>query len=205
MRKTGLSMGIALVALMGVAAAQPPVNQQHFAAEAVARDAASYAASWHTTSGALGEFSAQTVNAIVGNEGFINLRELRREASYGNPDAEAALGLFHLTSTGEAYDPIAAFAYNSAAAEAGMPVAQTSLGLQYLNGVGTTRDTAKAEHWFEVAAKGGHTQAAYQTGVMYLEGEGVEDDSLMARYWLLRARENGDRRATRLLADFATF
>ncbi|MEM9233989.1 MAG: tetratricopeptide repeat protein, partial [Pseudomonadota bacterium] len=81
----------------------------------------------------------------------------------------------------------------------------TSLGLQYLNGVGTTRNTQKAAHWFEVAAKSGHTQAAYQTGVMYLEGEGVETDSLMARYWLLRAREDGDPRASRLLADFATF
>lgn len=205
MRKTGLSLGVALTALMTVASAQPSENHQHFAAEAVARDATSYAAAWHTTPGSLGEFTSQTVAALVGDGTHLNLRELRREASYGNPDAEAALGLYHLTTTGAGYDPVAAFAYNAAAAEEGVPVAQTSLGLQYLNGVGTTRDAEKAAHWFEVAAKSGHTQAAYQTGVMYLEGEGVEDDSLMARYWLLRAREAGDRRADRLLKDFATF
>lgn len=205
MRKTVFTMGVAAAALLGSAMAQPAVEHQHFAAEAVAREATSFAVAWEAKPGSLGDYSAHTVSALTDGSTIINLHELRQEAAWGNADAEAALGLYHLTTTGAAYDPVAAFAYNSAAAEEGVPVAQTNLGLQYLNGVGTRRNETKAAHWFEIAAKSGHTPAAYQTGVMYLQGEGVAADDLMARYWLLRAREAGDRRAARLLDTFATF
>ena len=210
MRKTSFKIGLVAAAVLGGAPiagalAQPPVSQQHFAAEAVAQEATRFAEAWEEKPGSLGVYSSHTVSAIKNPSTVVNLRELREEAAWGNADAEAALGLYHLTSRDAGYDPKAAFAYNISAAEAGVPVAQTNVGLQFLNGVGTTRDTSKAAVWFEVAAKRGHTDAAYQTGVMYLQGEGVAEDSLMARYWLLRAKEAGDRRAARLLDNFATF
>lgn len=205
MRKFGFSLGAAALALTGVAMAQPPVHHQHFAADLVAHDAEAYAVEWHSRPGSLGNHAAHTIAAMKSPYVNLDLRGLRQEAAFGNADAEAALGLYHLTATGVDYDPVAAFAYNSAAAEEGIPVAATNLGLQYLNGVGTLRDTEKAAHWFEVAAKRGHTAAAYQTGVMYLEGEGVPSNDVLARQWLLKAREAGDARAERLLKTFASF
>ncbi|ADM09450.1 hypothetical protein PB2503_06922 [Parvularcula bermudensis HTCC2503] len=172
--------------------------------EVMAADAAAYAHAWSQKAGIVGELTGQAIASIEAG-GPVNVALLQREASYGNSDAQAALGLYHLTAKGAGFDPAAAFAYNEVAARQGMPVAQTNLGLQYLNGIGTQKNEAQAAHWFETAAIRGHDEAAYRTGMMYLAGQGVQKDPVMARYWLLKAREAGDRRAAQVLETFASF
>lgn len=167
--------------------------------------AARFAEDWAESASGLGVLSAR---ALVG---FTNGREsrdvpfLQYEATYGNADAKAALGLIHMTPGSVHYDPRQAFLYNIEAAESGEPLAQTSVGLQFLNGLGVSENHREALRWFESAASKGHRASAYQTGVMYLEGDGVTRDLVTARYWLLRAREAGDRRADLLLKQFSSF
>jgi TPR repeat protein len=94
---------------------------------------------------------------------------LMYEADYGNPDAQADLGLMHYWGQqGLQRDFNMAFHYYQQAARAGLPMAQYSLAIMYLKGHGTQQDNETALKYLTSAAGQGIVAALNGLGYYYL-------------------------------------
>jgi TPR repeat protein len=80
-------------------------------------------------------------------------------------------------------NPLQAYKYMRAAAEAGLGVAQHGLGFMYMEGECVDKDASKAVTWFKKAAEQGLAGSQTTLAMMYEEGRGVEKDPEEARRW----------------------
>ena len=86
------------------------------------------------------------------------------------------------------------------AAAAGDPAAQYELAARLAEGRTVTRDPHAAAQWYERAASQGFPPAQYRLGSVYEKGIGVTRDQALAKAWYKKAAEAGNARAMHNLA-----
>jgi TPR repeat protein len=85
-------------------------------------------------------------------------------------------------------NPLMAYKYMRAAAEAGLGLAYHGLGFMYLEGECVEQDTEKAIEWFTKAAnEEGLIGSMTTLGMIYFEGRGVPKDEEKGREWYRKA------------------
>lgn len=129
-----------------------------------------------------------------------HLRQLKDQASVGDPESQYQLGILYTTEGQWSWDKAKGYRWFLKAAEAGHVAAQYMIGMDKLLGQGTGQDEAGAILWLTRAAQQGHHRSQYQLGQAYLNATGVEKDLLWGRYWLEQAAFGDHAPAQLLLA-----
>src|SRR5512133_679201 len=78
-----------------------------------------------------------------------------RKAQFGDPIAQARVGMSYINGEGVTRDPVMASKWLMRAAVGGSVAAEANLGLMYMRGEGVPRDTRAAARWFESAVRHG--------------------------------------------------
>ena len=104
-------------------------------------------------------------------------------AAAGHPEAQYRMAIMAQNGLGMVPNPLLAWSYMKAAAEAGLGLAQHGLGFMYMEGECTDQNPQKAVHWFRQAAEQGLAGSQTTLAMMYEEGRGVERDLDEARRW----------------------
>jgi TPR repeat protein len=145
------------------------------------------------------------------------VRALDYAAANGHPIAQWKLGRMFADGEGVKRDPLRAFGYFSALADAHaddrpgtmlsflVANAFVSLGGYYLEGIPNSRvkaDPDRARELFSYAASYfGDREAQYSLARMYLEGNSVPKDPKLAARWLSLAADKGQHLAQAILGD----
>ena len=105
-----------------------------------------------------------------------DIRECKKAAKAGNPEAIYALGRCYIYGKGVEEDEKKGFQLISKSAEQGLPEGLFLLGKCYYYGWGTEEDEEKAVECYEKAAEKDYPEAICKLGECYLYGFGVEED-----------------------------
>jgi TPR repeat protein len=125
---------------------------------------------------------------------------LKRAADQNHPDAQALLGLAHLTGRAVTRNPEEAVKWLRPAAEKGYPKAGGLLALALISAA-EVRNEAEAANWARKAAENGDPLGQALLGDFLLFGRaGLEKDEAAGAGWTRRAAERGDARAEFMLA-----
>ena len=87
------------------------------------------------------------------------LKELKRLAKGGDPQAQNNLGVMYRGGLGVPKDDQTAFTWFRLAAERGNAPAQANLGFMYANGMGVLQDWVYAHMWSNIAVSSGFVGA----------------------------------------------
>jgi TPR repeat protein len=124
----------------------------------------------------------------VSHESYIDtdLKDLKRIAAQGKPDAEYALAKRYATGDGLRQDYHEAMSWFLAAAEQGNVKAQAKASAFFLAGRGRQQDYSKAYYWGLLAQAGGDRDAklfvAQSAG--YLSPAQINAEHMQAENWL---------------------
>lgn len=124
-------------------------------------------------------------------------RHIRIAADVGNPDAQAALGVFYANGLGVIKNEQTAFDLYTKAAAGGSPTGMGLLGQAYVG----KRDYGKALDWMEKAIEAGDSNSLREIGRMYFNGLGEPRDYAMAAQYYQQAVDLDDGYAMRFLAN----
>ena len=102
-----------------------------------------------------------------------DLKQYRKAADQGNPQAQFNLGVIYENGRGVPQDYAEAVRWYRKAAEQGFADAQENLGYMYSKGQGVPQDYAEAVHWYRKAAEQGDAVAQTSLAFMFGMGEGV--------------------------------
>jgi TPR repeat protein len=109
-------------------------------------------------------------------------------AEQGNEEAQYRMAIMAQNGLGMVENPLMAYKYMRAAAEAGLGLAKHGLGFMYLEGECVDQDTGKAIEWFKKAAEEDELIGSMTTlGMIYFEGRGVDKDEELGRQWYRKA------------------
>ncbi len=117
------------------------------------------------------------------------VRETRRLAQQGDPEAQFSLGLLYDTGGQVEHDPEKAAKWFAKAARQGIPGACLYLGMKYEFGSGIEQNREQAIFWYQQAAIKGWGQAASMLGSLYLDLEPPE--TVKGCAWLCIAANQG--------------
>jgi uncharacterized protein len=120
------------------------------------------------------------------------VRELRRAATAGAPDAMNALADMYDRGQLQSDDITVAAQLYRRAADRGHAEAQANLGRIYGVGHGVDQDYAAAVYWYRKAAEQGNAAGQARLGEAYHDGRGVPQDFAEAVRWFTRAAEQGN-------------
>jgi TPR repeat protein len=132
--------------------------------------------------------SPSPAEANVSHESYIDtdLKDLKRIAAQGKPDAEYALAKRYATGDGLRQDYHEAMSWFLAAAEQGNVKAQAKASAFFLAGRGRQQDYSKAYYWGLLAQAGGDRDAklfvAQSAG--YLSPAQINAEHMQAENWL---------------------
>jgi TPR repeat protein len=121
-----------------------------------------------------------------------SLRQFRKAAEQGFPQALNAMGRMYLNGFGVTKDEAEAVNWFRKAAERGDIDGQGNLGFCYQHGWGVPVNFQAAFDWYRKAAEQKSPPAMREIGGMYLTGSGVAKDEAEALNWYRRAAERGD-------------
>lgn len=118
-------------------------------------------------------------------------REVAKQASQGNAEAQYQMGLRFTNGADALQDYPLGVQYFSDAAKQGHTNAQYMLGMAYYLGRGTNVNYEKARHWLEMAAEHNHREAMHYLGEIYFNGYGTERAPAWGIQWIGQAAEMG--------------
>jgi TPR repeat protein len=134
------------------------------------------------------------IGLLLANISFATeLEELTVKAKQGDPKAQCALGVAHLTGRLAPKDIKLAFTWFSKSANQGYAEAQVYMGLMYSSdeSVPVSVDLKQAFAWYYKAAIQGHSGAQNNLGLMYDNGKSVLEDDKLAVQWYAKAANQG--------------
>ena len=101
------------------------------------------------------------------------LREFKKLATAGDPNAQFNVGLMYANGQGTAQNIKEALKWYHLAANQNDISAQINLGIMYATGQGVELDYKEAAKWYRMAADQGVASAQFHMGVMHATGQGV--------------------------------
>ena len=122
---------------------------------------------------------------------------IRELASEGHADAQAYMGLMHVTGQNRSYSD-AVIWFRKAAAQ-GNGYGQAGLGWMYAMGRGVLQSDTEAVSWFRKAAQQSNAIGQFNLGMMYLHGIGIPQSDTEAVMWFRKAADQGNAEAILLL------
>jgi len=115
------------------------------------------------------------------------LREFKKLAEAGNPNAQFSLAVLYLSGRGVKRDVAQAIDWHRKAAAQGLASAEHGLGVFYYQGMGVEQDYAEALKWFKRAATKGFAESEFNLAVMYFNRQGVSRDDIEVVKWVTLA------------------
>jgi len=114
-----------------------------------------------------------TPNNVTAPSPKLSDRNLAKAADFGDPVAQAKLGLQYVLGDGVSQDDSTAVKWFLRASASGLPSAQFLLGYMYDSGRGVPRDVERAARWFKAAAEKGNPHAQAALASLYTTGKSV--------------------------------
>jgi TPR repeat protein len=116
-------------------------------------------------------------------------------ANGGSPEAQYALGTWHLHGTYVVRDVMKAVAYLRMAADQDFPSALFDLAVCYETGVGIEKSDRAAFELYLRAALAGDLQASFEVGRCWRFGVGIAADERLAEVWFEEYERRGGKEA----------
>ncbi|MBJ6750523.1 tetratricopeptide repeat protein [Geomonas anaerohicana] len=140
---------------------------------------------------------------VYGYDGT-DLKEIKKLAEQGNPEAQMKLGVMFSSGVGVPLDKQEGLKWYEKSARQGYAPGQWNLAFIYIRGEVVPQDFKKAFELLQHAADAGYDSAQYDLGMMYLQGLAVPaPDQEKAEVWFRRAAAQGNREAKKMLKELA--
>ncbi|QWV94432.1 sel1 repeat family protein [Geomonas oryzisoli] len=134
----------------------------------------------------------------------VDLKEIKKLAEQGNPEAQMKLGVMLSSGVGVPLDKQEGLKWYQKSANQGYAPGQWNLAFVYIRGEVVSQDFQKAFDLLQKSADAGYDSAQYDLGMMYLQGLSLSaPDQEKAEVWFRRAAAQGNRDAKKILKELA--